>query len=288
MAAIADFGDYVAAVTGSPVEPQHLWCYKTGRVNGAAAGAPVQGRWTSLWAYEGSGATHGYAATPPTTSAVCTSATDGALEPLVNAGVGNDLWLTGMGWNGGSVYGTLLIYDRLVHQGGLSATVTTAQTTNLPTSALTRYSGTASVGNKIWLEVYTQTGTTATTVSASYTNQAGTSGRTTPLVTFGGTGYRGPQQLIELPYQQGDTGVQSVESVTVTATTGTAGAFGVVIARPLMAVSYMQTGTGEFRDGFTGGSGLIKVLNDACLAFVFMSGGTAVPTPMIDVHIVET
>src|SRR5512138_1596168 len=34
--------------------------------------------------------------------------------------------------------GTVIIYDRLSHQGGLSGTVTTAQTTNLPTAALTR------------------------------------------------------------------------------------------------------------------------------------------------------
>jgi hypothetical protein len=131
----------------------------------------------------------------------------------------------------------------------------------------------------IWLEIYTLIGTTATTVTCSYTNQAGTSGRTTPAMTFGGTG---------LPLQQGDTGVRSVQSVTVLATTGTAGAFGVVLAKLIAQISNGQTGTGETKDFLTGGSGPIEIPAGSCLAYSFVGNSTAVPTPIIDLHIVET
>lgn len=128
---------------------------------------------------------------------------------------------------------TVVIADRLAHQGGLSGTVTTPQTTNLPTAALTRYA----TGAGVWaaLEIYTAIGVTATTVTASYTNQDGTAGRTTQPVVLGATDNREAQRLIPLSLQAGDSGVRAVASVTVLATTGTAGNFGVTLFRPIMA-----------------------------------------------------
>ena len=62
--------------------------------------------------------------------------------------------------------GILVLYDRLLHIGGLNATTTAAQTVG---GSLSRYTGGA--GNQIWVEIYTQIGTTATTITANYTNQ---------------------------------------------------------------------------------------------------------------------
>lgn len=131
--------------------------------------------------------------------------------------------------------GTLWLIDRLVHSGGLSGTTTGAQTTNLPTAALTRYT----TGAGVWmaLQVFTAVGATATTVTASYTNQAGTTGRTTQAVVFGSAGYgTNASRFITLPFQAGDSGARAVASVTLAATTGTAGNFGVVLYKPLLMI----------------------------------------------------
>ena len=73
----------------------------------------------------------------------------------------------------GSARHPRLLYDRLLHIGGLNATTTTAQTVGGSLCAIR-----AGHGNQIWVEIYTQIGSTATTITG-YTNQAGTSGRTT-------------------------------------------------------------------------------------------------------------
>lgn len=176
--------------------------------------------------------------------------------------------------------GLALIIDRLSHQDGLSGTVTTAQTTRLPTAALTRY--TDGVGVMAALTIYAAVGVTATTVTASYTNQAGTAGQTTAAVAFGSPGFREAGRLVLLPLAAGDTGVRSVESVTLAGTTGTAGHFGVVLFKPLAMIPYMacvQSICNYVSGGLLGG--LPEVLDDACLTPVLMattsSSGTIIP-----------
>jgi hypothetical protein len=204
----------------------------------------------------------------PTTAAACTSATTGALvqgdagaSTLVIAGC--DL---AAGWSvpaGAPLAGTVLVYDRLSHQGGLSGSTTGAQTTNLPTAALSRY--TSGVGVWIALEVYTAVGPTVTTVTASYTNQAGTASHATTAVPFGN---HGPGRMIFLPLAAGDTGVRSVESVTLAASTLTAGAFGVTLLRPLALVHIPGTGDhvpGDHVRGHLAGH-FEEVVDGACLA----------------------
>jgi hypothetical protein len=167
-----------------------------------------------------------------------------------------------------------MLADRLSHQGGLSGTVTTAQTTNLPTAALTRY--TTGVGVIAALDVYTQIGTTATTVNASYTNQDGTAAVASQATPFGATGFREASRSIILPLAQGDTGVRSVESVTVLATTGTAGNFGVTLYRPLLL--FPIGGLNQWYDInplLGGGSNMPEVLDDACLYWLFVADTTA-------------
>ena len=124
--------------------------------------------------------------------------------------------------------------DRLCHQSGLDATITTAQTTNLPTAALPRYTD----GKGVWIahERCVAVGTTASDITVSYTNQDGTSGRTSPTTTFTVTGNVDDSaigQLYILPLQEGDTGVRSVQSVTLSGSTGTAGNFGITLLKPL-------------------------------------------------------
>lgn len=178
--------------------------------------------------------------------------------------------------------GMVIIADRLSHQGGLSGTVTTAQTTNLPTAALTRY--TSGEGVMAALTIYTQIGTTATTVTASYTNQSGTAGQITAAVQLGGSGYREVQRMILLPLAAGDTGVRSVESVTVLATTGTAGNFGVTLFKPIAAFPFSTNA--QSVQSYVGGGllgGLEEIIDDACLFPMLISAVTSVSGTIIPI-----
>lgn len=202
--------------------------------------------------------------TAPTTAVVPTNATAGSFGQENGSGTlcVASAQFSAATSSGGSY--AIIVADILSHQGGLSGTVTTAQTTNLPTAALTRY--TDGVGVMMALTIYTHVGTTATTVTASYTNQDGTSGQVSPSVFIGGTNYRNAGQMILLPLQVGDTGVRSVESVTVLATTGTAGNFGVTLFKPL-AMICADGNTSMSKDLISGGllGGLPEIVDDACL-----------------------
>jgi hypothetical protein len=168
--------------------------------------------------------------------------------------------------------GTVIIYDRLVQSSGHSGIVTTAQTVN--TAALTRY--TSGVGVFMGVCIFSTVGTTATTFTVSYTNSSGTSGRTSPACTIGGTNDRNTARFICIPLQVGDVGVQSVQSVTLAATTGTAGNFGIVLWRPLLAVSSPDINSSPHLDMVRHLACFFdKVQQDACLATIFGAQTTA-------------
>jgi hypothetical protein len=205
----------------------------------------------------------------PTTSVALDKTSDNAIGPIPNATSGKLQIIGGRFNTGGTAGATVVPIDLLNVSGGLSGTVTTEQTTNLPTAALTRHTG--GDGVMIGLVIYTIVGTTATTVSVRYTNQAGTGSRTSTVTSFGGTSFREVGRLILIPLQSGDTGVRSVEGVTVTATTGTAGNFGVCLFKPLMSFSLdSTTGTMPLDAVSTGGmiGSMAEVDDDACLTFL--------------------
>ena len=263
---ILDLSDVILLATGGGGgTPEQVNFTKKALVAGAAGGTLVAGRITSLFQYDGQPS--GFGSTAPTTSTVVTRATSGTLRQAV-PGSGKKKRLISIALvalNAGSV----IVYDRLVHTGGLSGTTTTAQTTNLPTSALTRY--TTGVGVEPWLEIYTQIGATGTTVSCSYTDDGGTAGNTSPSATFGNTGFREAQRILPLPLAVGDRGVRAVASVTVLATTGTPGAFGVTLAYPLAVIPVAVAGIGNVWSGLLQNGGPLDLGTDSdagiCLAW---------------------
>lgn len=249
---------------------QSLHTFTNARVNGAAPPATVAGRYTSLWQYQGS---RGFGAVASSSGENPTNATNGSLRQ-VDATGGRTLWLLGAIATC-LAPGTVEYYDRLAAENGNSGTVTTAQT--LTGCSVTRYTGAESVGNQIWVEITTQIGTTATTITASYTNQDGTSGRTTIATAIGGTGLREAQRVIKLPLANGDTGVRSVESVTVLATTGTAGAFSVLIVRPLLFVPIPLVSCGGIVSLLGQLGGPVPIQPGACIARLWHPNLTTAP-----------
>lgn len=260
MAAFTDLDDYKASLRN----PTEMDCDVRSTFTTQA------GRLFSLWTAGGNETGTGVA---PTT-AVVPSRTLAGSAGQGNPASGKELFMPRLDMNrvnGGS----LILCDRLSHQGGLNGTSATAQTTNLPTAALTRY--TDGVGVHAALEIYTQVGTTAVNATVSYTNQSGTSGRTSINATFGSTNYRNNGRFITLLPASGDYGFRAVASVTLSATTGTAGNFGVTLYKPLIFFPTPQYPNQNYvYDAITNlGGQLPKILTDACLFWLYMPITTA-------------
>lgn len=205
----------------------------------------------------------------PTASVALTKTSDNAIGPIPNS-VSGKLQIMGGRFNTSSTAGvTLVAIDLLNVSGGLDGTLTTEQTTNLPTAALPRY--TTGEGVFIGLVIYVTPGTVATTVTVRYTNQAGVANRVSLPTTIGSTGFREVNRLILIPLAEGDTGVRSVEGVTLLATTGAAGNFGVCLFKPLMTFSLdSTTGTMPLDAVSSGGSigSMAEFDDDACLTLM--------------------
>ncbi|MDH4158669.1 MAG: hypothetical protein OEV62_00245 [Actinomycetota bacterium] len=282
MTAISDLSDLVNRMTGgNSGTPENLWFHKVARIGGAAPVAiPIAGRPYSLWTYDGFPG----AGSAPTTWANPDNTTAGGLLQA-DPGGGRQKWLVQFAATG-LVAGTLILYDRLGANGNLSGTTTGAQSF---TGTLTRYTG--GTGNIMWYEIYGNTttilGSTGTTVTVSYTNQSATSGRTSTAVAIGGTWFREGNQIRMVPLQSGDTGVQSVQSATLAGSTGTAGAWGITIARPLATSAISTAGVGAWRDFTTGLPGLPEIATDACLGLLWLPSLTTSPEVMGCVSTVE-
>ena len=230
-----------------------------GKVSMAAKAA---GTFQSLWTAAGL-PTAGVAAGTATGLAP-TSATAGAL-PFVNPSSGLS-YLSKIG-NSQQTVGTLILYDRLVHTSTLNGTLTTAQTVN--SAALTRHTTGEDV--ELFLEVYTATGATASNVTISYTNSAGVAGRTTPAVAMQVTPVAG--QMLPIPLQSGDTGIRSVQSVTLSSSTATAGNFGITLVKRIAEIPITVAGTGVVLDPFA--LGFPEIENNACLSFMVVTSTTS-------------
>lgn len=170
-----------------------------------------------------------------------------------------------------------LLYDRLSHQSGLSGTSTSAQTTNLATAALTRY--TSGVGVMMAYQIYTTIGSTVTSVTVSYTNEAGTSGRTSLSTPIGGASLLRSAGLVRfMQGQSGDRGVRAIASATLAASTTTAGDWGVFLLRPIALIPLGLGYTADAMSGLIGG--MEEILPGACLSMLVTSaagtqGGSA-------------
>lgn len=216
----------------------------------------------SLWRAAG---TPGAGAIPATGSGqTCSSLTAGALK--FNNPTGGQLTYLARALMGGSVTGSLIIYDRLVATSGLSGIVTGVQ--NVNSEALTRYT----TGDDVtaFIEWYTATGSTSANITVNYTNHLGSTGQITEAQAFGsGAPTAGQMQPITL--NAGD-GIRRVESVTLSGTTGTAGNFGITLARRLITIPLGSANVSTTMDAF---ATMAKIENSACLAaMVFCSATT--------------
>ncbi len=164
-----------------------------------------------------------------TTGVVPTQATAGF--PTVRAfGGANNGYLASAIYRG-SVAGGATLYDRLWHAGSVSL-LTLATTPFASQPAITqRLPGGNDFGNmEILLEIAATVSATATTVTVTYTNEAGVTGRVTNAASVSGFILN---RLVPMTLQAGDKGVQKIDNVIVGGVVATTGTFNVILARNL-------------------------------------------------------
>ena len=140
---------------------------------------------------------------------------------------------------------TMELHDRLANMGGLNGTLTTAQSVNLDLSTLlstnninVRKGDDNYSDVQWWLEWYTATGATAVTATIAVTYNDGTTGNLSALSLASS---RPASHMIPInsliPSAQSGKFIRGIVSVTLSATSGTAGNFGVTATRLRMTLS---------------------------------------------------
>ena len=228
----------------------------------------VAGTHSSLWRGTGFPAQGAV----PTTAAICTNSTTGAF-PLPVRTTGQDRVISKLDIAMATVGNAFIIEDRLMHMGGLNGTLTTAQTVgidlnaNLANNNLAERIGSGDYSEVQWfLEWYTDTGATSVTPTAQCTFHDGTTGSVN-IDNLGVTTILATTRASRR-YRLNPTNgkyIRSVETVTLSATTGTAGNFGVTATRPLTAVPCIIANVYNIVDWSM--LGLPKVFDQSCIAF---------------------
>lgn len=244
-------------------------------INKASLANQVAGRYCSLWRATGQPA---QGAIPTTTPAVCTNATTGAVGFAQQTAPATS-YIGNIDAVGGNSAFTLEIHDRIAHMGGLVLNVTTAQTItglNLDTLAPSADRiGSADYGDvQWWLEVYADGGATASNATINVTFDDDTSANLNTLAV-GGTiriGNRFSVDALRTTAQQGKN-IKAINSVTLSASTGTAGNFGFTATRPR---AYLPMGLANFSNKADWAAlGLPKVPNGACLELMVLPSTTS-------------
>lgn len=157
--------------------------------------------------------------------------------------------------------GTLVCADRLYHQSGLDLTVGGSWTQ----PPLTRPDA---LGEQveIWIESYADAANSAGQITLSYTNSAGTAGRTA-TVDIPANLQAG--QMMRARLQAGDTGVRTVQSMT--AALDAAGDVGVTLLRQLFDIPLRTESV--ILDVVQVGFPVVE--DEACLFFYVLTGTTS-------------
>ena len=147
---------------------------------------------------------------------------------------------------------TVEVHDRLRHMGGLNGTLTTAQTVGIDFNGATADNMVERIGDadcsdiQWWLEWYTDTGATAVTATVAVTYSDGTTGNLTG-VSLAATRRASFMQSLNglIPAAAAGKFIRAVNTVTLSATTGVAGNFGVTATR-LRGTLFMPIANAKF------------------------------------------
>lgn len=234
------------------------------------------GRYCAMWRATGQPAQGAI----PTTAALCTTATLGGIQfTQQTAPATSYIGLIDLiSSNNGQ---TVEIHDRLAHMGGLVLNVTTLQP---PSGALLDLEALAVPAARLgeanyndvqtWLEVYADGGATAANATINVTFDDNTSANLNTLAV-GGTiraGNRFSVDALRTTAQQGKN-IKRINSVQLSASTGTAGNFGFTFTRPRCYIpTELALKSSKLAWALTG---LPSVPNDSCLEFMVLPSTTS-------------
>lgn len=239
----------------------------------ASIASQAAGTFVSLWRATGQ---PGQGAIPAA-AAVCNNALTGAIgftqqtAPATSYGA----YLEAATGNASM---TLEIHDRLAHMGGLIGTPITAQTVGIDFSALSSDNIAARKGDsnysdiQWWLEWYTATGSTAVTATVNVTYNDGTTGSlSASLAATRPASFMLPLNGL-IPSAAAGKFIRGITSVQLSATTGTAGSFGVTATRPRMTIG-CPIANFKFVANWAD-LGLPEIYNSSCLFPIVLTSTT--------------
>jgi hypothetical protein len=274
--------DLVASITGGKYF-RNDW----NKITGAAA--YTAGRWYEFSSLAGSPVANAFAGTALAWT-TCDESTGNGTQIFGMRHGGNVSTDTKHALNGSAITGVatgvpaqLMLVDMQGYYPGISMNSATAQTlTGTPTLRYTNGEGV-----RAFLSIVTTSGATAHNVALSYTNTASTAGRTlpvtvactasaiTPHITHSGTAANNYGPF--LPLANGDTGIKSVQTLTLSAASG-AGTAALVLAKPLLTIPLTTVSVASERDFLNQIPSLPQIQDGACLVWLYFSGAATAAT----------
>lgn len=241
-------------------------------IDKASLANAAAGQFFSLWqsaGQPGAGVTPGAAAIP-------TGATTGAMQFNQQTAPATSYfaWLRMLTGNANQ---SVEVHDRLAHMGGLSGTVTTAQSASIDLSTLGLVAarrGDALYSDVQWyLEIFTALGATGVNATVNVTYDDASTGNLA-AIALGATPRAG--RLYPLISAVAGRYIRGVNTVTLSATTGTAGNFGVTATRQRAAIDCDVASKGVAYDWSQ--LGLPEIPNDSCLFLIAPCSTTSTGT----------
>lgn len=231
---------------------------KTSLANAAA------GQFFSLWQATGIPG----AATTPGAAAIPTKATTGAVG-FTNQTAPATSYLAWLRMITSNANQSVEIHDRVAQMGGLSGTVFTPTAQNATIDLLTLGLVADRLGDsnysdiQWWIEIYSPLGATGVNATVNVTYDDASTGNLA-AIALGATPRAG--RLYPLISAVAGRYIRGVNTITLSATTGTAGNFGVCATRPRTAIDVDVANKGIAYDWAQ--LGLPEIPNDACLQFI--------------------
>lgn len=240
-------------------------------IDKASLANAVAGQFFSLWTatgQPGTGAT-------PTSAAVPTSATAGSLN-FANQTAPATSYLAYAAIGCGNALSSCEIHDRLAHMAGLSGTVTTSQgALSLVTTDPGADRRGASDYSDIcwWLEIFSALGATGVNATVAVEYDDASTGNLA-AIALGATPRQG--RLYPLISAVSGRFIRAVTGVTLSATTGTAGNFGITATRPRCVLTTVAANKQEVFDWAQ--LGLPNIPNNSCLFPLMLCSTTTTGT----------
>ena len=245
-------------------------------IDKASLANQVAGRYSSMWRATGQ---PGQGAIP-TSAAIPTSGTLGAMG-FANQTDPTTSYLSYLFAVSSNSAMTLEIHDRIAHMGGLVLNVTTEQSPDINLDTLAPDAARVGAANysdlQWWLEVYADGGATGSNATINVTYDDDSTGNLN-VQAVGGTIRAGHMFALTplIPTAKQGLYIKAINTVTLSASTGTAGNFGFTATRPRTMLPLYIANKGESADWAQ--LGLPQIANYSCLFSVILSSTTSTGT----------